>query len=187
VLHKSNLRYLEKALSVIPLSVTKIVWSEYYLTKKSSQPEKEPNLLSVLFRYPSFKWALLTAIAALLLYVLLEMRRKQKIIPRVQRPRNDSLDFVQAIGRLYYDNKDHIDLARKMSVYFLDHVRNQFKLPTHNLDESFLHALHAKSGYSQQELKNILDFIAYTSTAKVISESELVQFHKQLESFYQKT
>lgn len=187
VLHKNNIRYLESVFSVIPPTVEKVVWSEYYLTKRTQQQEKEPNLLSVLFRYPSFKWAFLTALGALLLYVLMEMRRKQRVIPVIQKPGNDSLDFIQTIGRLYYDKKDHTDLARKMSVYFLDHVRSRYKLPTHTLDDNFLHALHAKSGYGTGELKMITDFIALVSASKTITESQLTEFHSQLESFYQNT
>lgn len=187
VLHKNNVRYLEQAFSVIPRDVNKIVWSEYYLTKPGNQPQKDPSMLSVLFRYPSFKWAFITAIIALLLYVAMEMRRKQRMIPMVQSPRNDSLDFVQTIGRLYYDKKDHVDLARKMSVYFLDHVRSHYKLPTHTLDESFVHALHAKSGYGITEIKALLQSVDHVTTARSISEAELTQFHNQLESFYQNT
>ena len=187
VLHKNNTNYLEQVFSVIPPTVTKIVWSEYFLTKRTNQPQKEPNLLRVLFRYPSFKWAFFTALGSLLLYVLLEMRRKQRIMPVVQKPRNASLDFVQTIGRLYYDNKDHGNLVQKMSLYFLEHVRNRYKLPTQTLDESFLHALHVKSGYDQDKLGDIIDFIRYASTAKTISEGELEHFHNQLASFYKNT
>jgi hypothetical protein len=187
VLHKNNIRYLEQAFSVLPPDIKKIVWSEYYLTKPGPQPEKQPSMLHVLFRYPAFKWAFLTAIFALLLYVAMEMRRKQRVIPVIQSPRNDSLDFVQTIGRLYYDRKDHSDLARKMSVYFLDHVRSQYKLPTHTLDETFVHALHAKSGYGMDGIRAILQSITHVHTAKTITDAELTQFHNQLESFYQNT
>lgn len=187
VLHKNNTRYLEQAFSVLPRDLTKIVWSEYYLTKPGRQPEKEPNLLTVLFRYPSFKWAFLTAIIALLLYVAMEMRRKQRVIPVFHSPRNDSLDFVQTIGRLYYDKKDHGDLARKMSVYFLDYVRSQYKLPTHTLDESFVHALHSKSGYGIDRIKVLLQSIEQLTTSRSVTDEELSRFHNLLESFYQNT
>ena len=187
VLHKSNFRYLEQAFSVFPHSVQKIVWSEYYLSKRNESKVEDPNWLGVLFRYPSFKWALLTAVFTLLLFVLMEMRRKQRIVPIIQSPKNDSLDFVQTIGRLYYDKKDHSDLARKMSIYFLDFVRTQYKLPTHTLDESFINALHVKSGYPIQEIKNIKDFIVFANEADSINENQLIDFHKQLESFYQNT
>lgn len=187
VLHKQNVGYLEKAFSVIPPTVTRVAWSEYYLTKQSKQQDNEPNWLGVLFQYPAFKWALLTAIFALLVYVLMESRRKQRLIPVHQKPGNDSLDFVQTIGRLYYDQKDHTDLARKMSVYFLDHVRSRFKLPTHSLDASFVNALHVKSGYPVNEIKEIVAFITFIQEQGAVSEHQLTQFHNQLELFYQNT
>jgi hypothetical protein len=109
--------YLQNAFSVIPSSVEKVVWNEYYLVK-NNQRQSEPNWLGVLFQYPSLRWALLTAIAALLLFALLESRRRQKVIPAYSKPVNDSLNFVKTIGRLYYDKKDHKNLVSKMISFF---------------------------------------------------------------------
>src|SRR6476620_10702935 len=81
ILHKKNISYFENAVSVIPSTVTKVLWNEYYLYKKADQQENEPNWLSVLMKYEAFRWALWTAIITLLLYVLMEMRRKQRVIP----------------------------------------------------------------------------------------------------------
>lgn len=187
ILHKQNMAYFQNAVSVIPATVSKVLWNEYYLNKKTAQPdEKEPNWLSVLMKYEAFRWALWTAIITLLLYVLMEMRRKQRVIPALQRPKNESLDFVRTIGQLYYDRKDHTDLARKMSTYFLDHVRTHFKVSTNTLDESFIQALHAKSGYPVSEIKNIVDFIGFAEHT-TINEHQLNRFYNQLESFYQNT
>lgn len=186
ILHKKNISYFENAVSVIPSSVTKVLWNEYYLNKKTEQQEKEPNWLSVLMKYEAFRWALWTAIITLLLYVLMEMRRKQRVIPALQQPKNESLDFVRTIGQLYYDRKDHADLARKMSTYFLDYVRSQYKVSTNVLDDSFIQTLHAKTGYPVHEIKSIIDFIRHIETS-AISEHQLNQFYNQLESFYQNT
>jgi hypothetical protein len=112
ILHKDNIDYYEKALSVIKPDVNKVVWDEYYLNKRTAEnkPKSKLGWLTVLFRFPGLRAALLTAIFTLLLYVLLEMRRKQRIIPVITKPRNDSLDFVKTIGRLYYDKGDHKNL-----------------------------------------------------------------------------
>ena len=186
ILHKKNISYFENAVSVIPSTVTKVLWNEYYLNKKTEKPDEEPNWLSVLMKYEAFRWALWTAIITLLLYVLMEMRRKQRVIPALQQPKNESLDFVRTIGQLYYDRKDHTDLARKMSTYFLDYVRSQYKISTHALDESFTQALHAKTGYSVNEIKSIVDFIGIVESS-TINEHQLNRFYNQLESFYQNT
>ncbi len=185
LLHKNNVRYFEQALSVIPPNINRIAWNEYYLVKRSFKKEKSPGLYRVLFQYPAFKWGLLTAIFSLLLFVLLELRRKQRMIPVITPPKNESLDFVKTIGRLYYDQNDHVNLAKKMSVYFLDHLRSQFKITTHPLDESFVETVHAKTGYSVEELKQITSFIQFIETAPAISDQQLTQFYRQLENFYQ--
>ncbi|MFN2457913.1 MAG: DUF4350 domain-containing protein [Chitinophagaceae bacterium] len=187
ILHKQNFHYFRKALSVIPKGVSKLVWNEYFLVKPVyNKRQRDPNWLGVLFQYPAFKWALLTVIATLLLFVLLEMRRKQRIIPVINKPGNESLDFVKTIGRLYYDRKDHKNLARKMSVYFLDHVRNNYKLATQTLDETFVNTLHAKSGYPPHEIEKITTFISALDIANV-TEHQLAGFYNQLEAFYENT
>jgi len=189
ILHKNNIHYFEQVMSVIPSDVKKIVWNEYYLTKKNgnNNGDKEPNWLGILFRYPEFKWGLLTVLFGILLLVILGSRRKQRMIPQFAKPRNESLDFVKTMGRLYYDRRDHHNLAKKMAVYFLEHVRSTYKLPTNSLDEHFIENLHFKSGYSKGELNEIVSFVNYLQTNHLVTEFQLTHFHNQLESFYQNT
>jgi hypothetical protein len=187
LLYKDNISYYEKVLSVISRAATKVVWDEYYLNKKFlDENDKKKGWFSVLSRYPGLKAALLTAIFTLLLYVLMEMRRKQRFIPKITRPKNDSLDFVRTIGRLYFDKGDHKNLSRKMSAYFLEHVRNKYKLPTGALDEDFVKTLQFKSGAEEHEIRGIVSFIRYLDDAPEIDHKQLSNFHKQLESFYKK-
>ena len=189
ILHKDNAGYYEQALSVINPATKKVAWDEYYLNKKMlyENKEKKKSWFSVLSRYPALKAALLTAIFALLLYVLLEMRRKQRTIPVVKTPQNDSMDFVKTIGRLYFDKGDHKNLCRKMSSYFLEHVRNKYKLLTGSPDEEFIKKLQYKSGATEQEVRGIVSFIRHLDDTPEISHSQLTNFYKQLESFYKKT
>lgn len=185
LLHKNNIAYYKNAFSVIPHNVTVAVWNDYYLTKNPSRKEKDPNWFRVLLKYPSFRWGLLTALAAFLLLVFLEMRRKQRMIPEFEKPKNDSMDFVKTIGRLYFDKGDHKNLARKMSLHFFEHIRNQYKLSTHSVDDDFIKALHYKTSYPLEELKHIVRFIQFADSAPAISEKQLSEFHKQLALFYQ--
>ncbi len=160
LLHKNNIAYYENALSVISPNTTKVVWDEYYITKRQGrQQQRQPDWLSGFLKHPALKWALLTALLALLVYVLLEMRRKQRLIPVIKKPANDSLEFVKTIGRLYHDKGDHKNLCRKMSAYFLEHVRSRYKLPTSELDEDFIKNLHFKTGVDEEEINGIVSFI----------------------------
>jgi len=188
LLHKQNISYYEKVISLINPGVTRIIWDEYFLNKKSnSSPQSKKSWVTVLLRYPGFRAGLITAILILLLYVLMELRRKQRYIPVVQKPRNDSMDFVKTIGRLYYEKGDHRNLAKKMSAYFLEHVRSQYKLPTGTLDEVFIRNLQYKSGADEVLIREIISFIKYTDETAMITAAQLTEFHKKLETFYTKT
>jgi hypothetical protein len=187
LLHKKNIDYYKNALSVIPQNVSAVVWNDYYLTKMRINKESDPSWFRVLFKYPAFRWGLLTAMGTLLLFVLLEMRRKQRMIPEWTKPKNDSMDFVKTIGRLYYDKSDHKNLVKKMGAYFLEYVRSRYKLSTHTIDEDFINAVHNKTSYPVTEIRSIVRFIQFADTAPAISESQLSEFHTQLELFYQNT
>ncbi|HZH65047.1 MAG TPA: DUF4350 domain-containing protein [Flavisolibacter sp.] len=187
VLHKSNVQYYQKAFSVLPKNVSTILWNEYYLRKPYNPDKENPNWLGALLSYASFKWALLVAAFTLVLFVLLGMRRRQRLIPVHQKPTNDSLDFVKTLGRLYYDRKDHKNLATKMASYFLEHVRSTYKLPTHTLNDDFSKMLHFKSGYAEEEIRKIIASIEAVKVQSTLSDSQLFHFHNQLNLFYQNT
>jgi hypothetical protein len=187
LLHKKNIDYYNEALSVIHPGTKRVVWDEYFLYKLYDNRKKESSWLSVLFKYPPFRWALLTAIFTILVYGLLEMRRKQRYIPAYAKPGNDSLDFVKTIGRLYYEKNDHRDLSKKMGQYFLEHVRNRYKISTAGLGDNFVKSLHYKSGYNESELKQIVSFISFVDSSPAVSDSQLAEFHGLLEAFYKLT
>lgn len=185
ILHKRNATYFQAALSVLPVNTKAILWNEYFL--ENNRPEKEVAWLRALAKYPSFKWGFLTAISTLVLSILFGMRRRQRMIPPYEKPKNDSLDFVKTLGQLYYDSQDHKNLAEKMSAYFLEYVRSTYKIATHTLDDEFVKTLHAKSGYPEEGLRKIINEINGLPEWPTISEEKLAGFHKQLEHFYQNT
>jgi hypothetical protein len=191
LLHKQNIRYFETLFSMMPATARKVVWDEYYISQKPSTPPREKkSWFTVLMNMEneegrrSFRAAFWVLIGLLLVYVFVEMRRKQRIIPILSRPRNDSLDFVRTIGRLYYDKGDHRNLARKMSAFFMDHVRNKYKISTSLNDTELAEALAAKTGMPSQQLNNLVGMIRYAEASPEISGQWLMEFHNELESFY---
>lgn len=197
ILNKGNADYYEKAISLIRPDTRKVMWDEYFITKKEfsalPQQEKKRGWLAALMNlenangHKSFGAAFWTLASLLLLYVLMNIRRKQRYIPIIKSPQNDSLDFVKTVGRLYYDKADHKNLSRKMSAYFLEHVRNRYKLPTGNLDEVFIKNLLYKSGADEPNTRMIVSFIKYLEDEPVIGKEQLMHFHRQLEIFYSTT
>jgi hypothetical protein len=65
-------------------------------------------------------------------------------------------------------------------------VRNRYKLPTNELNDSFVQNLHNKTGIEEAEIKGIVSFIKELEHTYTISSNKLVEFHDRLESFYNK-
>ena len=87
---------------------------------------------------------------------------------------------------MYHDKGDHRNLCRKMAAYFLEHVRNRYKLPTNELNEEFVKNLTIKSGIPEEQIRPITGYISYLEQQVTVTNEDLFLFHKQLESFYKK-
>ena len=191
LLYDKNINYYDKTLSVIPKGTKRIVWDEYFLHKKyfnyNAGSGRSHSMISVLMKNPSFRAALWVLVALVLAFVLQEMRRKQRIIPEMEKPGNDSLDFVKTVGRLYYEKGDNTNLSRKMSAYFLEHVRNKYKISTNKLDEEFILSLQQKTGYSETNIRELVSFIRSLEDMPVVTDEQLADFHRRLEEFYRES
>ena len=186
LLHRNNINYYENVFSFLSNDKKKIAWDEYYIYRQQRKQSNRTSWMTAFMNEKGFRWGLLVAVTGLLIYALMEMRRKQRIIPVIAKPRNDSLDFVKTIGRLYHDKGDHYNLCRKMSAYFLEHVRTRYKLNTSELNEDFISSLQYKSGVSETEIRPIVEFIRALDNGSYVDPKQLIIFHKQLESFYKK-
>jgi hypothetical protein len=188
LLRSNNINYFEKAVSVLPTNAKTVVLDNYFTSKRYTQPnqnsKEEPNPFSEMMKEPALKWSFFAALILIALYVITEIKRKQRIVPVHVVPKNESLDFVKTIGRLYFDKKDNKNLAQKMGAYFLEHVRNKYKLNTSVLDEAFVQKLAAKSGIAEMEIKSVVDFISFSQTAMAVSDPQLSKFHVLLEKMY---
>jgi len=74
-----------------------------------------------------------------------------------------------------------------MGVYFLEHVRGKYFMPTSVLDEAFVTKLSNKSGYPEDELKKIINNILVLQDKKSISQEELANLYQQYQKFYKQT
>jgi len=187
LLHKDNMGYYNQLLSSLNSHASTLVWDEYYLHKPPNGSRKNASPLRVLLQQPSFRMALLTALAGLIIFVLLGIKRRQRLIPAVAIPKNDSLDFVKTIGRLYFQKKDNKNLCHKMSLYFIDHVHSHFNLAMGKMDKDFISRLSQKSGCDQQIIESITDYIRFIQKAPAIHDRQVGEFYQLLDSFYKTT
>ncbi len=177
LLQQDTRDYACKALSYLPVQAT--IWDEYY---KPGRRLVSTPLRFILSRTP-LKWAWFVALGTLLLFVVFEGKRRQRIVPIVKPPANTTIDFVRTVGRLYYQNGDHKDLADKKVAYFLESVRSRFHVKTNEFSDVLYETLAEKSGMPQEQVKLLFTEIAYVGRRKELTRNELMHLHQSMEKF----
>jgi predicted DNA-binding ribbon-helix-helix protein len=129
--------------------------------------------------------ALMIGIFALLMYVFFESKRRQKIVPIIAPLKNESVSFVETVGRLYYNKGNHANLADKMIQQFLEWVRNNHMLNTNLLNDTFVQQLAMRTGQPETTVKELVQMIHETRLRQTnIDEAYLYQLYSTIQQFY---
>lgn len=174
----SNHEYAAAALSHLPVSDT--WWDNYY------KPGRLVNTSPVRFilSQPALQAAYYLIVITLLFYLIFEGKRRQRVIPIITPLQNTSLNFIQTLGKLYFKNQDHADIAKKKALYFKDYLRERYHIRASLSDQSSLELLTAKSGISEEKIKNIISRYTRIKQESRLTAQELFDFNKKIEDFY---
>ncbi len=181
ILDSLNSGYIYKALSYLPAD-SKIFWDEYY---KDNKAAIRTPLRFILSTQP-LKWAYYILIFSIIIYIIIEGKRKQRIIPEMKPFQNTSLEFAGIIGKLYYQQKNHKNIAEKKINYLLDQIRSRYYVRLDETTEETFEKISKKSGVELKEVKSIFKYINYISIRPQIKEKELKYINSLIESFYKK-
>ena len=181
LLEEKSLEYAAKVLSHLPKN-KQLFWDEYY--KVGRKEAKSP--LRYVLAMPALRWALYLGIVGMILFMLFESKRNQRIIPIVERPKNTSLEFAKTLGLLYYQNADHKDLAEKKISYLFEYIRTKLFIKKIEFTELFYEQLAQKSGAELVFIRLLFERISYAKASLNISEHELIKLNNMIEVFYQK-
>ena len=128
----------------------------------SGTAQTESSQFYVFLQRPPLRWALYLTVLSLLLFCIFTARRRQRVIPVVQKPQNMNLEFVKLIGSLYWQQHDNPGLLAKKLAYATEEIRRQ-KAQIAPEDDKLLQEIkeYAYGGYviSDKELKNYINEI----------------------------
>ncbi len=180
VLAPKSSDYAFKALAYLPAVPT--YWDEYQ--KQGRFGKEQQSIFRYIWSQPALNWAYYIVVIGLLLYVLFAGKRTQRVIPVVEPPRNTSLEFVETIGQLYFQQSDHDNLARQRVQYFLADLRERYGLNTSSLDRDFTDRLSHKSGLSADEAADLTRLLRDAQRSISLSEFDLLRLNRAMEQFY---
>lgn len=136
------------------LSDLPVYRTEAYMQTDAMLTARQSPLREFMKR-PALRWAIYLALLGVVLFMVFTARRRQRIIPVMQKPKNHSLEFIQLIGTLYYQRNDHADLVRKKFRYFAEEVRRKagIDIADANGDDSEFRLLADKTGMKEEYLR----------------------------------
>lgn len=168
-----------KALSYLPAIPT--YWDEYQ--KQGRFDEEQQSIFRYIRSQPALNWAYYLVIFGLIFYAIFAGKRTQRIIPIIEPLRNTSLDFVKTIGRLYFQQGDHDNLARQKIQYFLADLRERYSLNTTVLDKEFTETLARKSGKPTEEINELVQLLRHAQKSTTLSEYDLLTLNRATDTF----
>jgi hypothetical protein len=172
----SNHRFISQTLSYLP--ERPIWWTEYYHLGRM----ESGSPLRVILRSEPLSWAYYLLMTSLLIFIIFEGKRKQRIIPIIKPLANSSLEFIRTIGNMYVQSGDHKAIAEKKITYFFEHIRSVYFLPAENHEE-FANVLARKSGNSNEETEALLSLIKIIQRSPSIPDNMLMDLNKKIEKF----
>ncbi|MFC4219147.1 DUF4350 domain-containing protein [Flagellimonas marina] len=158
-----------------------LYWDNY---KKSGRIIINSPMRFVLTQ-PALKWTYYLTILGILLFVLFRGKREQRIIPVIEPLKNSSVEFAQAVGSLYHQNKDYTDLIHKKLNYFLAYLRNRYQIDTSQLDEKTIQVLASRAGKEVRETKKLVEYIVTLKQKNTHTEQDSIELNKRITAFKQ--
>lgn len=181
---KSKLDYVSTVFS--HLDGRDIIWDEFSKLSTSDNTYNSP--LYYLLAQPSLKYAWWLLLVTVVVYVAFAARRKQRIIPVLEPKRNTSLEYVNMIARLHYNNGNHLDMAHKKMKYFLYFVRSRYGIFAERFDEEHIRRLADKSRVELSDVQMIFSryHLIEDRFQNNIEASRLVALCESIDNFYKR-
>ncbi|WMJ71899.1 DUF4350 domain-containing protein [Cytophagaceae bacterium ABcell3] len=177
ILYKDNHEFISRIFSFMP--IRQVVWDEYY--KPGNLAASSP--IRVILNNRSLKMAYFTLLAAMVLYLFSELKRRQRVIPVVPPPTNSSIEFAETLGHLYFYYKNHKNLAEKRILYFMDKVKNMFHIPLKEKEDGVRDKLIRKQVAPKTLIDKLFAHISKVKGSDKVVENDLVILNSLIEEF----
>jgi hypothetical protein len=161
-----------------------VYWDEYQ--KQGRFGENEHSVFRYIVSTPGLKTAYILALIGLILYAVFSGKRRQRVIPIVNAPKNVSLEFVKTIGNMYYRKGDHANMAGKLAQHFWIYIRERFGInPGRYSENDLVEVIAKKSGLTQSVAQSLVEEL--NDDSGKWTGKRLMELNQSLEDFYERT
>jgi hypothetical protein len=173
VLRPASSQLAATALSYLPARRT--WWDEY---QKQGRLGNQ-SLLRMVSSHEALNTAWYLLLVGGVLFVLMEARRRQRIIPTLKPLPNTTLLFTRTVASLYRQGSSHALIAEKKVGLFMDYLRTRFQEANPDFgDPDFRERLSQKSGLARSRVDELLRLVNFARTAPRMTDAQLLQLSK---------
>lgn len=175
LLKKKNEKFAEAVLSYIPPQET--IW---FVDDSTLAVSYSP--MRVILSHSPLKYAWWILLGGLILFAIFTAKRKQRVVPIIEPPKNKSAEFVKSIGNLYLQEGDFHDMMNKKAQYFLYKVRTELLIDTTHLNEVFAKRLHTKTNQPMEKISKAIALIQKAQNPyATVQKEDLEQLNQLLD------
>jgi len=178
---EEKLQYAEMVFT--NLSDQQVFWDEFSQIPFNGVESKKSPLIFILSQ-PSLRWAWYLLLVMGFLYLVIYTKRRQGIIPVLPKKANTSIEFMETMGDLYFQQNAYLKIVNHQKELFLSFFRTKYGLSTNKIDDAFLMKAELKSGVLRHEIDMIIKEAKRLNFISDISEKDLIDYNKLIESFY---
>lgn len=178
VVNDSARFFAYKALSFI--HADEIWWDDYF--KGNNVETGHP--LQFIFASDSLYAAYLITILSIIVFMIFAMKRRQRAIAIVEPLPNATLQFVEVVGSVYYNTRNHKIIAEEKINSFYEFLRSKFLVNSRRADEETLLRISKLSTIPLEEIKKLFGQINAVWRQGSITERELIALNAAIENFY---
>ncbi|MCC7299062.1 MAG: hypothetical protein IT244_12075 [Bacteroidia bacterium] len=144
---------------------------------------KNRSVFAFIHQHKSLNYAWWILLAGTGLFLVIGGKRKQRSIPVIAAPVNNTMGLVDTVGAFYFKEKNHPNMYKKEWLQLQNFVRVHFRIQL-EADAGVAVRLAEKSGVSEKVIQDILDMHKLNEHNFNMTAKELLQCSKIINKFY---
>ncbi len=152
-------------------------------TLNGIKPPPAEHPLQFIMSSKPLKTAYFLFVLGLLSYAIFGGKRRQKAIPITDKNENTSLEYIDTVSQLFYQQNKHEKLVAHMRNIFYHKMEQKYFLKKDH--PTYVETLAKKSKIPQSDLQYIIDRFRNLEEKYTFREDQLVTLNRRLEQIYQ--
>lgn len=187
LIQKNGFEYTNNILSTF--NDGEIFWDETSLKPAfdmGGEASAQNNPLQLLFSHYTLRWGWYLFLITVCLYLLFRSKREQRIIPLMPKNTNTTIEYTKAVGVLYFQKKEHKNIANEMYTIYLAEVRARYHITTNVEEKELIEKISKRSEIKKEDIENLFNQFRKIRFSPIANAKDLIKLHQTIEEYHKK-